>query len=47
MQAATSEKEQNVDFSGVPIEALESLRLRLTQVSFEDWVHIIRLSINS
>ncbi|ODQ57591.1 hypothetical protein WICANDRAFT_107083 [Wickerhamomyces anomalus NRRL Y-366-8] len=33
MQAATSEKEQNVDFSGVPIEALESLRLRLTQLT--------------
>lgn len=32
MQAQTPEKEQNVDFSGVPIEALEALRLRLTQV---------------
>lgn len=33
MQAATPEKEQNVDFLGVPIEALESLRLRLTQLT--------------
>lgn len=33
MQAPKAEKEANIDFSGVPIEALESLRLRLTQVS--------------
>jgi len=31
MQAPPPEKE-NIDYSGVPIEALESLRLRLTQV---------------
>ncbi|CCH44710.1 Mediator of RNA polymerase II transcription subunit 8 [Wickerhamomyces ciferrii] len=44
MQAPTTQNEQNIDHSGVPIEALESLRLRLTQVNkcqIGDQVNII------